>query len=65
MPDPLDILYERACMLAENVSSGGMAFLDAVDMAYDAAIYSGLRDRAGDDVVQSVLAAAFIGAKQV
>jgi hypothetical protein len=59
--DPLDLLYERCCELAEQVSEGWLPFIDAVDMGYDAAVWSGLIFRVGDDAVQEVLAAAFIG----
>jgi hypothetical protein len=34
-------------------------FLDAVDLAYDAAVASGLVEKYGDDVCQLVLADAF------
>jgi hypothetical protein len=35
-------------------------FLDAVDMAYSAAEFSGLVSRYGDDLVQATLALAFM-----
>jgi len=41
------------------VLSGQLSFIDAVDIAYSAADWSGLVDRYGDDVVQLVLADAF------
>ena len=56
---PLDLLFERATALADRTRDGSLAFLDAVDMAYSAADWSGLVDRYGDDVVQLVLADAF------
>ena len=59
--DPLDLLYERCLTLADRVLSGQLPFIDAVDMAYSAAEWSGLIDRFGDDVVQLVLADAFSG----
>jgi hypothetical protein len=49
----------RASELADRVHDGRMSFIDAVDMAYSAAIWSGLADDIGDDAVQKVLAAAF------
>ena len=62
-PDPLDLLFERSCVLAERARGGTLQFIDAVDMAYSAAEWSGLVDRFGDDVVQLVLANAFLGAR--
>jgi hypothetical protein len=52
----------RASELADRVSNGQIAFLDAIDLAYDAAIDSGLVDAIGDDAVQKILAAAFANA---
>jgi len=57
--DPLDLLFERAADLADRTISGNLRFIEAVDMAYSAADWSGLVDRYGDDVVQLVLADAF------
>ena len=72
----LEILAERSLELADRVAAGQLAFLDAVDMAYSAARWAdlpraieraGLIDKGsittGDDVVQSVLAAAFANAR--
>lgn len=59
--NPLDLLFERASVLAERAQDGSLPFIDAVDMAYTAADWSGLVDRYGDDVVQLVLADAFGG----
>ena len=59
--DPLGLLFERASILADRAKDGSLTFLDAVDMAYSAAEWSGLIDRFGDDVVQVVLADAFGG----
>jgi hypothetical protein len=61
---PLDLLSERAGVLAGRARDGSLPFLDAVDMAYSAAQWSGLVDRYGDDVVQLVLADAFAGSRQ-
>jgi hypothetical protein len=58
---PLDLLHERCVTLAERVQAGELAFIDAVDFAYTAADFAGLVERFGDDAVQAVLAAAFIG----
>jgi hypothetical protein len=56
----LDLLYVRTCTLAERVASGELGFIDAVDMAYSAADWAGVVQRYGDDLVQAVLAEAFI-----
>jgi hypothetical protein len=59
--DPLDLLYGRSCTLADRVAAGDLGFLDAVDMASSAAQWAGLCETAGDDAIQIVLAAAFMG----
>jgi len=59
-PDPLDLLYEWCLTLADRMLSGQLPFIDAVDMAYSAAEWSGLVDRVGDDLIQLVLADAFV-----
>ena len=61
--DPLELLYERSAILADRVLSGQLPFIDAVDMAYSAAEWSGLVDRFGDDLIQLVLADAFVGVR--
>ena len=58
--DPLDLLADRARVLAERVEAGSLGFVEGVDMAYSAAIWSGLVDRYGDDAIQQVLATAFM-----
>ena len=55
----LKILAMRSSDLAERVRYGGIEKIDAVDMAYSAAVISGLVDLVGDDAVQAVLATAF------
>ena len=55
----LDLLTIRCCELADRVTAGQLPFIDAVDLAYSAACWSGLVDRCGDEQVQKVLAAAF------
>ena len=71
----LELLAIRACELADQVAAGSLAFLDGVDLAYSAAVWADLPraiERAGlvegittgDDVVQSVLAAAFANAQR-
>lgn len=59
---PLDLLYERSCQLADRVAAGEIGFQDAVDMAASAAEFSGTVARVGPDLVQHVLACAFMGA---
>ena len=75
----LKILACRAAELADRVDAGEIEFLDAVDLAYSAAVWadlpnaldaSNLIDRnkhgamTGDDVVQATLAAAFATARR-
>jgi hypothetical protein len=55
----LEILSLRSLELADRVVAGELALLDAVDMAYGAAVWSGLTETVGDDVVQTILAEAF------
>jgi flagellar biosynthesis regulator FlaF len=57
-------LFERRCSdLARQVSERGVPFVHAVDVAYDAAVWSGLADDVGDDQVQLAMARAFMGAR--
>lgn len=71
----LEMLARRAGELADRVAAGDLAFIDAVDMAYSAAVWAGLPeaiDKAelvtnnitGEDVVQATLAAAFANARR-
>jgi hypothetical protein len=55
----LELLALHSFQLADRVASGELQFLDAVDVAFDAAIASGLADSVGYDVIQTVLATAF------
>jgi hypothetical protein len=55
----LSLLAIRASELADRVQCGEIGFIDAVDMAYSAAQWSGLTETTGDDAVQKILAAAF------
>ena len=57
----LVLLAIRARSLAERVAADEIGFIDAVDMAYSAAVTVGLVDHVGDDVVQAVLGEAFMG----
>ena len=54
----------RSIQLADRVAAGEIAFLDAVDIAYEAAAWSGLTSTVGDDIVQATLAAAFANARR-
>jgi hypothetical protein len=60
----LEILALRSLELADRVAAGEIAFLDAVDLAYEAAVWSGLTETVGDDIVQATLAAAFANAQR-
>lgn len=53
----------RTCELADRASAGDIGFIDAVDMSYSAAIWSGLADKIGDDAIQKILAACFATAR--
>jgi hypothetical protein len=55
----LEILSLRSLELADRVAAGDIALLDAVDMAYEAAVWAGLTETVGDDIVQTILAEAF------
>jgi hypothetical protein len=60
----LELLALRSLELADRVATGEIAFLDAVDIAYEAAAWSGLTSTVGDDIVQATLAAAFANARR-
>jgi hypothetical protein len=61
----LERLALRTLELADRVAAGEIAFFDAVDIAYDAAVWSGLTSTVGDDIVQATLAAAFANARRL
>ena len=55
------VLFERRCQtLADRVGCKQLNFVDAVELAYDAATWSGLVDAVGDDAVQVTMANAFM-----
>jgi hypothetical protein len=59
------VLFERRCQtLADRVGYQRLNFVDAVDLAYEAATWSGLADAVGDDVVQATMANAFMKVRQ-
>lgn len=75
----IELLSLRCFDLAERVAVGELEFIDAVDLAYSAAVWADLpaaieasdlidRNRigalTGDDVVQEVLAAAFANVRR-
>jgi hypothetical protein len=60
----LEILALRSLELADQVADGRLHFRDAVDLAYEAALWSGLVEAVGDDIVQATLAAAFANARR-
>ena len=55
----LAILRVRAWELADRVAAGEIDFIEAVDMVYSAAVWSGLVADAGDDAVQEAIVPAF------
>jgi hypothetical protein len=59
-----EIFALRSLELADQVADGHLLFLDAVDVAYEAALWSGLVEAVGDDIVQATLAAAFANARR-
>jgi hypothetical protein len=61
----LEIFALRAAEIADRVAAGRLGFIDGVDMAYSAAQWAGLVDDVGEDIVQSILAAAFASARPV
>ncbi len=57
----LSLFSNRCEMLAERVAAGRLRLIDAVDLLQSAAELSGLIESVGDNAVQAVLAAAFVG----
>ena len=71
----LEILALRSLELADRVAAGDLGFLDAVDLAYSAAVWADLPNAidksglitgtsTGDDIVQATIAAAFANARK-
>jgi hypothetical protein len=60
----LEILALRCVELADRVAEGQLKFLDAIDVAYEAAVWSGLVQTVGDDIVQATMAASFANARR-
>jgi len=59
----LEILALRSLELADQVAAGQLQFLDAVDLAYEAAVWGGVVEAVGNDIVQATLAASFANAR--
>jgi hypothetical protein len=70
----LEILALRSLELADRVAAGQLAFIEAVDLAYTAAVWADLPQSidksglitgtiTGDDIVQATIAAAFANAR--
>jgi hypothetical protein len=59
----LELLARRGLEVADRVACGQLGFIDGVDMLYSAAIWAGLRETVGDDLIRT-LAAAFAGARR-
>ena len=56
----LEILALRSFELADRARAGEIELIDAVDTAYSAAESAGLVESVGPDVVQAVIATAFV-----
>jgi hypothetical protein len=56
----LELFAIRCSELAGRVLAGTIPFIDAIDMAHSAAVWSGLVESVGDDGIQKVMAAAFM-----
>jgi hypothetical protein len=59
----LEILALRTIEIADRVAAHELGFIDGVDLAFSAAVWAGLTDSIGDDVVQFTLAACFANAR--
>jgi hypothetical protein len=60
----IELFAIRTCELADRAIAGDIGFIDAVDMAYSSAVWSGLADRVGDDAIQRIMCAAFATARR-
>lgn len=60
----LDLFGARCHELVERINFGSISFIDGVDLAYSAAIWSGLVDDVGDDAVQTIMCDAFLGVRR-
>jgi hypothetical protein len=60
----LELFAVRCLQLADAVAENRLAFLVAVDLAYEAAVWADLVDDLGDDIIQATMAAAFANARR-
>jgi hypothetical protein len=60
----LRLFNARCRMLADRVRAGVLPFIDAVDLGYESAVWSGLCDLVGDDRVQACMAEVFMGLRR-
>jgi hypothetical protein len=60
----LQLFAVRCQEIVERVDAGMIGFIDGVDMAYSAALWSGLIDAVGDDSVQAIMAQKFMRVRQ-
>lgn len=60
----LDVFARNCQLFADRVAVGQIRLADAADMLQSAAELSGLCEAVGDDLVQQIMAASFVG-KQV
>ena len=56
----LEIFEIRSRKMAGKVNAGLISMADGADMLYSAAVWSGLADNAGDDLVQQIMARSFM-----
>lgn len=57
-----DLFAIRCRDLRDRVVARKISFIDAVDLGYSAAVWAGLVDELGDDVIQGIMAIAFCSA---
>lgn len=56
----LGLFAVRCDEIAGRVAAGELPFIEAVDLLYSAAVWSGLCENVGDDQVQEIMADAFM-----
>lgn len=60
----LELFAVRCRQMAGRVNAGAVHFVWAIDVLYEASIWSGLSDDVGDDAVQQIMARAFMGVRR-
>lgn len=60
----LDLFGSRCAELVQRINFGAIGFVDAVDIAWEAAVWSGLVDGAGPDRVQEIMRTHFMGVRR-